>query len=69
MHEAIDFNELKAKLETHGRVSVNDFMLTAWIEEDDHAYEITLFSNGRALIKGTQEAAIARSVYARYVGS
>ncbi len=69
VHEAIDFNELKAKLETHGRVSVNDFMLTAWIEEDDQAYEITLFSNGRALIKGTQEAAIARSVYARYVGS
>ena len=68
-HEAIDFHELKSKLETHGRVRVNDFMLTAWITDDHTDYEITLFKNGRALVKGTQEAAEARSIYARYIGS
>ncbi len=67
--DAVNFDELKAKLETHGRVRVNDFMLTAWIHDDDSDYEITLFRNGRALVKGTQEAAEARSLYARYIGA
>lgn len=67
--EAVDFTELKARLENHGRVRVNDFMLTAWISDDDTDYEITLFKNGRALVKGTQEAAEARSLYARYIGA
>jgi hypothetical protein len=32
-------------------------------------YEITLFPDGRAIIKGTTDTAVARSLYARYVGS
>jgi len=32
-------------------------------------YEMTLFPDGRAIIKGTTDTAIARSLYARYVGS
>ena len=31
-------------------------------------HELTVFSDGRAIVKGTQEAAVARSLYARYVG-
>jgi adenylyltransferase/sulfurtransferase len=31
--------------------------------------EITLFADGRAIVKGTGEASVARGVYARYVGS
>ncbi len=69
VHDAVDFEDLKARLEEHGRVRVNDFMLTAWISDDDTDYEITLFRNGRALVKGTQEAAEARSIYARYIGT
>lgn len=67
--DAVNFGELKAKLETHGRVRVNDFMLTAWITDENTEYEITLFRNGRALVKGTREAAEARSLYARYIGA
>jgi adenylyltransferase/sulfurtransferase len=32
-------------------------------------YEVTVFADGRAIIKGTRESSVARSVYARYVGA
>ena len=31
-------------------------------------YEMTVFPDGRAIIKGTSDAGIARSLYAKYVG-
>jgi adenylyltransferase/sulfurtransferase len=33
------------------------------------AVEITLFKDGRAIIQGTDDPAVARSVYARYIGA
>ena len=32
-------------------------------------YEITVFADGRAIIKGTRDPAMARSLYARYIGA
>ena len=32
-------------------------------------YEMTVFSDGRAIIKGTKEPAVARSLYAKYIGA
>jgi molybdopterin/thiamine biosynthesis adenylyltransferase len=32
-------------------------------------YEMTIFADGRAVIKGTKDPAVARSLYSRYVGS
>jgi adenylyltransferase/sulfurtransferase len=31
-------------------------------------YEMTVFSDGRAIIKGTDNEQVARSLYARYIG-
>jgi adenylyltransferase/sulfurtransferase len=61
----VDFQEMKVRLEPHGTVRHNDFVLKFWREP----YEVTLFPDGRAIIKGTTDAAIARSLYARFVGS
>ena len=62
---AIDFAEMDHRLQPHGVVRRNDFVLKFW-----HApYEMTLFPDGRAIIKGTTDTAVARSLYARYVGS
>ena len=61
----IDFAEMTRRLEPHGRVRHNQFVLKFW--RDD--YEMTLFPDGRAIIKGTTDTAVARSLYARYVGS
>jgi len=65
MFGAIDFPEISARLKPHGAVRHNDFVLKFWREP----YEITLFQDGRAIIKGTSDTAVARSLYARYVGS
>ncbi|HXE90989.1 MAG TPA: ThiF family adenylyltransferase [Terriglobales bacterium] len=61
----IDFAEMTRRLEPHGRVRHNQFVLKFW--RDD--YEMTLFPDGRAIVKGTTDTAAARSLYARYVGS
>jgi molybdopterin-synthase adenylyltransferase len=61
----IDFAEMTERLKPHGTVRHNDFVLKFWRED----YEMTLFPDGRAIIKGTTDTAIARSLYARYVGS
>lgn len=61
----VDFAEMVERLRAHGSVRHNNFVLKFW-----HApYELTLFADGRAIIKGTTDTAVARSLYARYVGS
>jgi len=62
---AVDFDELSLRLQPHGSVRHNQFVLKFLREP----YEMTLFPDGRAIIKGTTDTAIARSLYARYVGS
>jgi adenylyltransferase/sulfurtransferase len=61
----VDFAEMSARLQPHGTVKHNDFVLKFWREP----YEMTLFPDGRAIIKGTNDTAMARSLYARYIGS
>jgi adenylyltransferase/sulfurtransferase len=61
----IDFAEMDRRLRSHGIVRHNDFVLKFWHDP----YELTLFPDGRAIIKGTTDTAVARSLYARYVGS
>jgi molybdopterin-synthase adenylyltransferase len=61
----IDFGEMNRRLQAYGIVRHNDFVLKFWHEP----YEMTLFPDGRAIIKGTTDTAVARSLYARYIGS
>lgn len=64
-HRPIDFAELNGKLSAHGTVRHNEFVLKFWRDP----FEMTLFPDGRAIIKGTTDTAVARSLYARFVGS
>ena len=43
----------------------NDFLLRFTVAP----HEITVFKDGRAIIKGTRDSAVARSLYARYLGA
>lgn len=61
----VDFGEMTERLNAHGTVRHNEYILKFWREP----YEMTLFPDGRAIIKGTTDTAIARSLYARFVGS
>jgi adenylyltransferase/sulfurtransferase len=60
----LDLAELKARLEPLGTVRANEYALRFQTE----AYELTVFADGRAIVKGTGDPGIARSLYARYVG-
>lgn len=64
-HRPVDFAEMSARLGSHGTVKHNAFVLKFWREP----YEMTLFPDGRAIIKGTNDTSVARSLYARFVGS
>ncbi len=64
-HRPVDFAELSLRLQPHGQVKHNDYVLRFLREP----YEMTLFPDGRAIIKGTSDTAVARSLYARFVGS
>jgi len=47
-----------------GAIQVNAYLLRAQID----GYEFTVFPDGRAIIKGTNDEAVAATLYARYVG-
>ena len=64
-HRPIDLAEMSDRLKPHGSVRRNDFILKFWKEP----FEMTLFPDGRAIIKGTTDTAVARSLYAKYVGA
>jgi adenylyltransferase/sulfurtransferase len=64
-HRPVDLGQMSQRLQAHGTVRHNEFVLKFWHEP----YEMTLFPDGRAIIKGTTDTAIARSLYARFVGS
>ncbi|NOX63052.1 MAG: thiazole biosynthesis adenylyltransferase ThiF [Chloroflexi bacterium] len=63
-HARVDFPTLAKRLQALGEVNYNDHLLRVHID----GYDITLFRDGRAIIKGTEDPDIARSLYARYIG-
>jgi molybdopterin-synthase adenylyltransferase len=61
----IDLDDLAQRLEPLGRLERNRFLLRAAIE----GYQLTVFADGRAIIQGTYDLAIAKSLYSRYIGN
>ena len=64
-HRPVDLVQLGMALAPLGVVRANEFALRFFIAP----YEMTVFPDGRAIIKGTQDTGVARSLYARYVGA
>jgi len=60
----IDLAGLKTRLEPLGEVRANEFALRFLVAP----YELTIFPDGRAIVKGTSDEGVARSLYAKYVG-
>ncbi len=61
----LDLDRLRGRLAAHGEVQHNEFLLRLTVPP----FDLTLFADGRAIIRGTTDPAVARSLYARYVGS
>lgn len=60
-----DLAALRARLEPLGTVRANGMLLRF----ERAPYTITVFPDGRALVQGTTDIGLARSLYARFIGS
>lgn len=61
----LDLEALAARLSSAGEVKHNEYLVR--FISDGH--EITVFRDARAIIKGTDDVTVARSLYARYIGT
>ncbi len=61
----VDFAELATRLRPHGDVRSNSMLLR--FQRGEHT--LTVFQDGRAIIQGTTDVGLARSLYARFIGS
>lgn len=60
----LDFGDLSKQLSASGTVSHNKFLLKFNVDE----FDFTVFPDGRAIIKGTDDCEKARTLYAKYIG-
>ena len=61
----LDLDALSERLSSIGPTKVNEYLLRFTID----GKELTVFRDGRAIIRGTGEVSTARSLYDRYIGS
>lgn len=61
----VNLEALAERLRAVGEVKVNPYLLRLQAGE----YELTVFADARAIVRGTDNTATARTLYARYVGT
>ena len=62
---SINFSSLAERLRRLGEVKFNEYLLRF----KTGSFELTVFRDARSIIRGTDEIAIARSLYAKYIGT
>lgn len=60
----LDLAKLATRLEKVGRVTFNKYLLRLKLD----TYDLTVFPDGRAIISGTNDIALAKGLYAKYIG-
>jgi len=63
---ALDLAELSANLAAHGRVENKGYLLN--FKPREHEQELVIFPTGRVLVQSTGDEALAKSLYAKYLG-
>ena len=66
--DELNLEEVAARLDKRSNVITSPYMLRAEITDNGKPYVLSLFPDGRAIIHGTAEASVARSIFAKYVG-
>jgi adenylyltransferase/sulfurtransferase len=61
----LSLGSLAERLSAAGHVTHNRYLLRLAVEP----YQLTVFPDGRAIVGGTDDLAVARTVYAKYVGA
>ncbi|MEB1807628.1 MAG: ThiF family adenylyltransferase [Bacillaceae bacterium] len=65
MRKTFDLNEWEARLSKVVAVQKTPFLLRAQLNEGE---KIVLFTDGRALIQGTEDVVKAKAIYSKYIG-
>ena len=65
LDDSLDFSVLAEKISATARVKFNEHILNIYKDP----FEITVFKNGRAIVKGTEDPGRAKSLYSQYVGT
>jgi adenylyltransferase/sulfurtransferase len=61
----LDLSQLSKSIPAKGEIQFNEFLLKCYAPP----YEVTVFRDGRAIVRGTEEPAMARSVYSKLIGA
>ena len=61
----VDLEALAARMSAAGEVKSNPYL----VRLRAGGYELTVFQDARAIVRGTDDVGVARSLYARYVGT
>lgn len=65
--QRLDLNQIQSSLSTHGEFTNLGVLVKGTLREEP--YTLSVFHDGRAIIEGLSDPALARSVYARYIGN
>jgi len=65
--QRLDLEQLRTALSTHGEFEHLGVLVKGTLRESN--YTLSVFHDGRAIIEGVSEPALARSIYARYIGT
>jgi adenylyltransferase/sulfurtransferase len=60
----LNLRDLAERLGEVGQVSSNEYLVKLSIDN----FELTIFGDARAIVKGTEDPTVARGVYSKYVG-
>ncbi|MGI9035988.1 MAG: ThiF family adenylyltransferase [Pyrinomonadaceae bacterium] len=61
----LDLQTLAEKLREFASVKQNEYLLRLTVED----FELTIFRDARAILRGTDDISKARAIYAKYIGS
>ena len=63
--QSLDLAGLADRLNRVGQATLNEYLVQFVVDP----YQMTIFSDGRAIVKGTHDPSVARTVYAKYIGA
>ncbi|OGQ85133.1 MAG: hypothetical protein A2289_10455 [Deltaproteobacteria bacterium RIFOXYA12_FULL_58_15] len=61
----VSLEALRDKLTSLGKVEFNGHLVRFWVDD----YEVLVFADARAIVRGTTDPVIAKRIYARYIGA
>jgi len=64
-HQGFDLESLTRRLTGLGELKSNEYL----VRFNADGFEITVFADGRAIIKGTDDPSTARTIYSKYIGT